>query len=248
MCTVTLIPIKTGFVLTSNRDEATNRKAVPPQVYHVNGVAMIFPKDKAAGGTWIGVSEHQRLICLLNGAFEDHIREVPYRKSRGVVVKEMLVLAETKDVLENYVLDGIEPFTLIMVDWKTDLRFWELVWDGEQKHISRLPLQEHVWSSTPLYNAEMRAKRRNWFDELKNSSALSPAEIWEFHHTGGEGNTEIDLIMNRGFVKTQSISQIERTSEKTILTYEDLSEKKYNKTGTGLLKLRLNLMQRGRKA
>jgi hypothetical protein len=81
------------------------------------------------------------------------------------------------------------------------------------------------WSSTPLYNAEMRAKRRNWFDKLKDSSALTPAEIWEFHHTGGEGNPEIDLIMDRSFVKTQSITQIERTSETTFLTYEDLSEK-----------------------
>ncbi|HSI69740.1 MAG TPA: hypothetical protein VK941_05870, partial [Gillisia sp.] len=106
---------------------------------------------------------------------------------------------------------------------------WELVWDGDQRHITGLPLQEHVWSSTPLYNAEMRAKRRNWFDELKNSAALSPAEIWEFHHTGGEGNPEIDFIMDRGFVRTQSVSQIERTAEKTILTYEDLSEKNITK-------------------
>lgn len=225
MCTVTLIPLKSGFVLTSNRDEAANREAIPPQVYNFDGVKMVFPKDKQAGGTWIGVSEHQRLICLLNGAFEDHIREVPYRKSRGVVVKEMLAASTVSEILNDYRLGNIEPFTLIMVDWKEELQFWEVVWDGEQRHVSSLPLHEHVWSSTPLYNAEMRAKRRNWFDKLKNSSALTPAEVWEFHHTGGEGDPEIDLIMDRSFVKTQSITQIERTSETTFITYEDLSEK-----------------------
>jgi hypothetical protein len=225
LCTVTLIPLNSGFVLTSNRDEAANREAIPPQVYKFYGVKMVFPKDKQAGGTWIGVSEHQRLICLLNGAFEVHIREVPYRKSRGVVVKELLAASNISEILKNYRLENIEPFTLIMVDWKDKLQFWEMVWDGKQKHITSLPLQEHFWSSTPLYNAEMREKRRNWFDKLKDSSALTPAEIWEFHHTGGEGNPEIDLIMDRSFVKTQSITQIERTSETTFLTYEDLSEK-----------------------
>lgn len=229
MCTVTLIPIKSGFVLTSNRDEAANRETISPLVYDVDGVTMAFPKDKVAGGTWIGVSEHKRLICLLNGAFEDHIREVPYRKSRGVVVKEMLALSENSEVLDDYQLDGIEPFTLIMVDWKMGLNFWELVWDGDQKHISSLPLREYVWSSSPLYNAEMKAKRMNWFNKLKNTSALSPAELWEFHHTGGEGDPKIDLIMDRTFVKTQSITQIERKSKKTLLTYEDLSEKKIKK-------------------
>ncbi|MCM4160064.1 NRDE family protein [Antarcticibacterium flavum] len=225
MCTVTLIPLKSGFVLTSNRDEAANRETIPPQVYRVEEVEMAFPKDKVAGGTWIGVSEHKRLICLLNGAFEDHIRELPYRKSRGVVVREMLATPNASMMLKDYLLENIEPFTLIMVDWKEELGFWELVWDGEKRHISKLPLKEHVWSSTPLYNAEMRDKRRSWFDKLKNSSALSPAEVWEFHHSGGEGDPETDLVMDRGFVKTQSITQIEKSGAGTILIYEDLSEK-----------------------
>jgi uncharacterized protein with NRDE domain len=132
LCTVTLIPLKSGFVLTSNRDEAANREAIPPQAYDLDGVKMVFPKDKLAGGTWIGVSEHQRLICLLNGAFEVHIREVPYRKSRGVVVKELLAASNISEILKDYRLENIEPFTIIMVDWKEELQFWEMVWDGNQ--------------------------------------------------------------------------------------------------------------------
>ncbi|UJH91072.1 NRDE family protein [Antarcticibacterium sp. 1MA-6-2] len=67
MCTVTLLPnneTTKGFILTSNRDEAAERKAVPPEIYEVNGVNILFPKDKVAGGTWIGVGENCRLICL----------------------------------------------------------------------------------------------------------------------------------------------------------------------------------------
>lgn len=232
MCTVTLIPVpaaEKGFILTSNRDEAPGRKTLPPQVHTEGGIKMAFPKDAVAGGTWIGVSEHQRLICLLNGGFEDHIRETPYRKSRGVVVKELLAVSEIDKALEEYHLEGIEPFTLIMVNWQKDLQFLELVWDGKDRHINYMSLREHLWSSTPLYNPEMREKRKTWFNKLRNASDLSSAELWKFHHKAGEGDPEVDLIMDRGFIKTQSITQIENTFGRTRLLYEDLSAKTISK-------------------
>ena len=43
-----------------------------------------------AGGTWIGLSDKKRLVCLLNGGYEIHEREASYRVSRGVIVKEVL--------------------------------------------------------------------------------------------------------------------------------------------------------------
>ncbi len=39
MCTVTFIPESvSGFILTSNRDEAPNRSTVPPKIYEVKNV------------------------------------------------------------------------------------------------------------------------------------------------------------------------------------------------------------------
>ena len=92
MCTVTILPLKghNSFVLTSNRDEATGRQTLPPKTYEVAGSKMAFPKDVLAGGTWLGVSDRKRAICLLNGAFKKHERKLPYGKSRGVVVKARL--------------------------------------------------------------------------------------------------------------------------------------------------------------
>ena len=75
MCTVTIIPQENnGFVLTSNRDEAPDRVSLAPDFYLVDGIKLLFPKDKM-GGTWIGVSEKNRVVCLLNGAFEKHERK-----------------------------------------------------------------------------------------------------------------------------------------------------------------------------
>lgn len=230
MCTVTLLPnpnCENGFVLTSNRDEAAERKAIPPKIYEVDGVKMLFPKDEVAGGTWIGVSEYGRLICLLNGAFEAHVRKAGYRKSRGVVVTELLAAVNIDAALQHYLLQDIEPFTVILVDWSKRLRFLEYVWDGKMRHIKELTLEPHIWSSSPLYNKAMRQKRINWFKKFLENE-VSSKKLLEFHHTGGEGNKEIDFIMDRGFVKTQSITQIKNCQKYTMMTYEDLT--------TGLIK------------
>jgi len=229
MCTVTLIPTATfdkGFVLTSNRDEAAGREAIAPQFYTENSVKMLYPKDKEAGGTWIGISERKRLICLLNGEFENHIKNNAYRLSRGVVVKDLLAAENIDEAILDYDLDQIEPFTIILVDWKERLRFVELVWDGKQKHIKDLELKSHLWSSSPLYTKEMKKQRAQWFFEFQKRNELFPENLLEFHQSAGVGDKNIDLVMDRGFVKTQSITQIVNSFEGTRMTYKDLQKNK----------------------
>ena len=83
MCTVTFLPLQNNnFILTSNRDEQRIRETIPPKKYKENGVDLFFPKDKIAGGTWIGTSSNKRLVCVLNGAFKKHKRKDYYKKSR----------------------------------------------------------------------------------------------------------------------------------------------------------------------
>lgn len=72
MCTVTYIPTKNGFCFTSNRDEKASRETIQPTIYINNGMELIYPKDKVAGGTWVAADGKNRIACLLNGAFEGH--------------------------------------------------------------------------------------------------------------------------------------------------------------------------------
>ncbi|MGA9589124.1 MAG: NRDE family protein [Salegentibacter sp.] len=229
MCTITLFPLsgnKKGFVLTSNRDEVSGRQTLPPDFRENNGRKMLFPKDSVAGGTWIGVSDRLRLVCLMNGGFEKHQRANSYRKSRGIVVKDLLAAETSGEFLQSYEFYGIEPFTIVLVDWKEQLRFMQVVWDGQQLHSKQLPLKLHIWSSAPLYSPEMREIRHQWLQDWTKKEGLSAESMLRFHHKAGVGDKELDLIIDRGFLKTQSISQVIFDGTQIDFRYEDLNSKK----------------------
>jgi hypothetical protein len=229
MCTVTFIPKSLdGFILTSNRDEAPSRRTIQPKVYTVNGVELLFPKDEVAGGTWFGLSSKKRLICLLNGGFTAHEREDSYRMSRGGIVTDLLISEDVLAAIDTYNLDGVEPFTVILVDWKKGLVLFELVWDGSISHLSEKPLAPQIWSSSLLYSEEMKKKRETWFSEfIFNNLNPAEAELLEFHKTAGEGSEDANLIMDRGFVKTKSITQLSKSKFVTF-RYEDLETSEVN--------------------
>jgi uncharacterized protein with NRDE domain len=75
MCTVTYIPTKMGYYLTSNRDEHESRsQAVPPEIYTDAKISLLYPRDVDKKGTWIAVKNNGDLAVLLNGAFVKHER------------------------------------------------------------------------------------------------------------------------------------------------------------------------------
>lgn len=223
MCTVSFFyKGNDAFVLTSNRDESPNREAKEPAIYTVSDTKLIFPKD-TAGGTWIGMSNQKRVVCLLNGGFETHVRLPEYRHSRGVVVKDFLTTSHLLETIENYNLDLIEPFTLVIADWNNSLQLFELVWDGAQKHFQKLALTiPHIWSSSSLYTKKMKQLRRDWFAEFQQKENLNANTLFNFHKTAGIGDPNVDVIMDRGVVKTISITQIEKTTDTISMQYHNV--------------------------
>jgi len=227
MCTVTITPKRNnGFILTSNRDEAPNRFSLSPEIYSINNSKMVFPKDELSGGTWIGISDKNRMICLLNGGFEIHKRRAEYRLSRGIVVKELLSSEDIIKAINNYDFYDIEPFTLVIVDWNDGLKFIEFVWDGRKTHFLNLPLEPRIWSSSTLYSEVMKAKRRDWFEALKKENNLNSGSLIHFHKTAGRGNLDFGVVMDRVFVKTTSITQIEKSDDLVEMRFEDLQTNK----------------------
>lgn len=233
MCTLTYLPqTKQNFILTSSRDESPLRPAALwPNWYSLKGKKLFFPKDGLAKGTWIGYAK-PRIISLLNGGFERHKHQPPYRMSRGLVVRDGLLADSSTAFLEDYPLDGIEPFTLLLLEVLPTLSFRELVWDGQQRHLRALdPTQPHIWSSSPLYDASMRATRRNWFDTWRATHATDSADaIWAFHHEGGEGDPKTAIKMRRAQVRTRSLTQFEKRESTLHFRYEDLEEHRACKT------------------
>lgn len=231
MCTVTLIPIgDNDFILTSNRDEAVGRKTLPPEFYQVNGVRMLFPKDAVAGGTWIGVSDKNTMVCLLNGGFVAHERFSSYRMSRGVVVKDLLETTDLEKTIEDFNFDGIEPFTIIAANWKFDLVFYELVWDGIKKHFRSLEKSPRIWSSSTLYSEKAKSLREKWFSDFIKRDARSAKMLLDFHKNQGNGDSSINLRMDRGFLKTVSVTQILKSDEELSMRYDDFLSEQVNTT------------------
>jgi hypothetical protein len=223
MCTVTLIPKGTDdFVLTSNRDEAPDRTTLSPDFYTIDKTKLLFPKDEVAGGSWIGVSQKQRLLCVLNGGFVRHERKTNYRLSRGIVMKDLLVAANLDEAIDVYDLEGVEPFTLVIVDWEGSMKFQEFVWDGNDKHVKNLPIEPKIWSSSSLYNTSMKKERLDWFANFKVENEFSSNAIMKFHTTAGTGNDDYGVIIDRFFVKTTSITQVIKNQKEVIMRFKNL--------------------------
>lgn len=223
MCTVTFVPQKDqGFILTSNRDEQASRS--PQNITSTThyGQQMLFPKDKEAGGTWVAVSDQNRVVCLLNGAFDFHQRTPPYRKSRGIMVLECFEYDSLFDFAGSYNFKGLEPFTFVLIDQG---QLAELRWDGTKKHYKKLDsAQLYIWSSATLYDTKTRKRREAWFEEWKKTPKnYNLSSILDFHKNAGDGDPWNDVIMNRlGIVQTVSITNVISDQNGIAMHYHDL--------------------------
>ena len=229
MCTVTYLPTSTGFILTSNRDEALVRKpAETPATVSLGGSEVLFPRDGEAGGTWVATADNNRTVCLLNGAFHWHKHLPPYRKSRGLVVLDFFKTSSAQDFNQHYDLEGIEPFTLLIVEQQ---QLFEFRWDGQQKFFKPLDArQPHIYCSATLYTPEVVAMRRKWFATwLEKHAAYNSRDILSFHLFAGEGDENTQVRMSiYGIVKTVSITCIEMSGGRQVMYYSDLQgEKSY---------------------
>ncbi|SNR17368.1 NRDE family protein [Tenacibaculum jejuense] len=223
MCTVTYLPLgNNDFILTSNRDEDPKRNTIEPQKYIEDNVELFYPKDSLAGGTWIGISGKDRLVCLLNGGLKNHIKKSKYKHSRGIIVKQLLTSDDAVRYVENLDLTNIEPFTIVLVDWNNGLEAYELVWTGEEKVFEKLSHEPHIWSSSTLYDAEMKQQRKRWFaDWLKEREVFEQSDILNFHQNENLGCRATSIKMKRERVETVSTTSVLKNKEEVSLKYID---------------------------
>jgi hypothetical protein len=236
MCTVTFVPVKGKIFITSNRDEKLSRqRAIHPTMHKHNGWNLIYPKDAAAGGTWIALKENGDTAVLLNGAFICHVPEPPYRKSRGILFMEVLSANYPAWTFSKIDLMGIEPFTLILFE-KNSL--YEFRWDGNERYCKQLSVSRpHIWSSATLYDGLIIKKREQWFARFLNGTPVpTQQDILNFHHFGGEGDSYNDLVMERdGVYSTVSITSILLNTDRGTMKYYDIKENKTSEIKIELL-------------
>lgn len=223
MCTVTFIPVNDTVFITSNRDEHhTRSKAAPPAWRHYENSKLLFPKDLDAGGTWIVLKEKGDAAVLLNGAFEKHTPTPPYKRSRGLVLLEVMQNENPLTFLKSYMLQGIEPFTLVLF---VEKRLYEFQWDGAQTFFIERSLQQgYIWLSVTLYDAETIRKRERWFATwLQQHSQPDQQDVLQLHCKAVTGDGRNDWLMNHnGIIRTMSITSIALAPQQASMTYWDV--------------------------
>jgi len=229
MCTVTFIPLERGYCITSNRDEKYSRaKAIYPSAYVHNDCQLIYPKDAMAGGTWIALKDNGDAAVLLNGAFIRHTPLPRYRKSRGLLLLEVLAAKDPALAISMKNLFGIESFTLILFEGGA---LYEYRWDETELYYKHLDVNRpHIWSSVTLYDGLVIKKRKQWFEEFVRSTA-NPTEqqIVTFHRYAGDGDSNNDLVMERdGVYSTMSITSIQLNSGHGVMNYYDVADNEWH--------------------
>ena len=222
MCTVSFVFSNGKSILTHNRDEKVARpSAINPQKYTVNNKNIYFPKDQKAGGTWYAVAENGTVLVLLNGADEKHQLKPSYRKSRGLIVLDLISSNSPIEEWNLIDLSDIEPFTIVLFQNK---ELYQLRWNEVEKATLNLDVnQRHIWSSSTLYPKEIREHRAEIFQNFIISNDISAEKLFQFHRYAKEDDQENGLIINRNNeMKTLSITQTIIQENKIVLSYHDL--------------------------
>jgi len=225
MCTVSFIASKDRVFLTSNRDEHQSRpKAFVPKEVVIHGTKVVFPKDPKAGGTWFAINEYGTVVVLLNGAFTYHKSTGNYRKSRGLIVLEVIGNTNSLEAVKIMDLDQIEPFTIVLY---IDSQLFEFRWDGTKKHLKQLAVDTpHIWSSATLYTPEVMEKRKQAFNAFITKEKYSDGvEIIGFH-TNKTDDQENGFVIDRETgLKTFSVTQAVIGDTDISLQHNDLINK-----------------------
>ena len=231
MCTVTFVASGQKTIITSNRDEQTSRPSLEPAVYDINGKSLLFPKDPRAGGTWFACDKNPDVLVLLNGAFEPHEHQPPYRRSRGLIVLDLLSSESAISAWDAIDLGDVEPFTIVLFE---SGNLFELRWDGLSKfHKDLNPKQNYIWSSTTLYPKEIRDRREKWFaDFLARNPNPDADDMLDFHRYTHKGDHENGLVIDRKGIalQTLSITQAAIDGNRLDFRHDDLVRDHQSKT------------------
>ena len=223
MCTVTYIPQGNNqYTLTTSRDENKSRATSRLNTDIIGSEQVLYLVDPVSGGSWVAVSNSNRVVCVLNGAFTKHSHQPPYARSRGLVLLDFFEFEQHTDFISHYDFTGIEPFTMVIQERG---RLIEFRWDGGQHYLNYPDkTQPNIWSSATLYDPKAIKKRKGWFrDWLVKNANPGLKDQMKFHRFGGEADLYNGLIMNRNDkVQTLSITGISSMNKFALLEHQDL--------------------------
>lgn len=181
MCTATIIPRRTGYVLGMNRDEQRSRvDAIPAAAHRIGNRVALYPSEPS-GGTWIGVNDSGITYALLNWYSVPH-RVVGKAVSRGEIVPMALPLDTSDEVtqaLTRRTLAEVNPFRLIGV-FPEARAVVEWCWDRRQLQHRVHPWRTGIWISSGFDEPAAQRIRVGLLGRLSTKNPSAPG-------TGSDG-------------------------------------------------------------
>lgn len=223
MCTATYFKDRFDrIVFTTNRDEHAARPTKAPNIYHVNGERLLFPKDELAGGTWVAVNEKAYIACMMNGAEGEHEwLGTTAQKSRGQVLLDSFQFKSAHAFLEHGDFEAAHPFSLLLIK-NGEPELFAIKWNGSEKWIEKFDADvPHIWSAHTLYPEEQRNERLARFQEWsKDTSHLQSQEAFQLHQSSKASGGL--LLENSNQVNTVSVTQLLLDDSKCKMHYYEI--------------------------
>ena len=201
MCIVSFYKINDQVLLTHSRDENVNRPSSSEvEERFWNDKPYAAPVDQEKQGTWIFHSE-EYIACILNGGKTKPEQLKPtYRKSRGIVLLDLLKYDSVEEYVQQEDFNGIAPFTIFVYERKSN-KIFLLFWDEKDLEINNLSHQDFVFRcSSTLYSFNKMIELEKKFPTF---NTISINEIYQLHDS---------IKMNDGDVEegkaTTSITQV----------------------------------------
>jgi hypothetical protein len=224
MCTVTVVPHRSGIRVICNRDERRARPAaLPPQIHDLGRRVAAFPIDPQGGGSWIGVNDAGIVVTLLNVSGPSKRSDQQPKRSRGLIVCELLRCDSLSEVLEAVSTVDAGQFAAFRLVAMHRFIAVEAATDGV-----RVAMRPQVAIHTPLLftssalgDALVEAPRTKLF----HSMVVDRHGEWlrgqaSFHRHQWASRPEISVRMERDDALTVSRTMVDVTRGGRCLSYE----------------------------
>ncbi len=223
MCTVTILPLKSGVRLAMNRDESPLRgAALPPRSVTAGNGRALMPIDPVSGGTWIAVTDAGLILTLLNvyTAPRDPLAPTP-RVSRGTIIPRLLDAENLDEAFSRTQdLDAAEyaAFRLVLADRR---RVADVYCTGGacQRHAPGEISGPMLFTSSGLGDGVVDPPRRALFDEYFAAGLDRRTQQDAYHRHSWPERRHLSVCMWRPEARTISLTVVDVDAEESRMDY-----------------------------
>jgi hypothetical protein len=224
MCTLTFVPTEDGYLAGMNRDELHTRPvASAPEVFERNAMKMVYPLE-LSGGTWIACNSHGNLLAVLNWNGNDFRNLGEKRKTRGLVIPELIGLPESSTTNSHFHrmdLDGLFPFRLVGF-FRGERIINEWSWDGVARGKLEFSWARKHWFSSSLSDS-LAEKERGRTCEAAAGEPKAGSNDWlrRLHRSHVPGPGPFSVCVHRQDAATVSYTEVRCGATQISMDYLD---------------------------